>query len=83
VLLLLLNSLVKSGPHIATRDEPVLATCAAFGFAEVGQGIGNGATECVTCITFTGLKVGQGDLFDGAKRGGVRLLGRCPWLHVV
>jgi hypothetical protein len=72
VLLLLLNSLVKGSPHIPTRDEPVLATGPTFSFTEVGQGIGDGTTKGVTGITLGGLKVGQGDLFDGAKRGGVR-----------
>ena len=72
MLLLLLNSLVKGSPYIATRDEPVLAAGPTFGFAEIGQGIRDGTTECVTGITLGGLKVGQGNLLDRAKRGGVR-----------
>jgi hypothetical protein len=72
VLLLLLNSLMESSPYIATRDEAILATGTAFGFTEVSKGIGDGTTKGVTGITLGGLKVGQGDLFDGAKRGGVR-----------
>lgn len=83
MLLLLLNGLVKGSSYIAPRDEPVLAAGSAFRFTEVSQGIGDGTTECVTGIALGGLKVGEGNLFDGAKRGGARWLGRCPRMHVV
>ena len=83
MLLLLLNSLMESSPHISPRDQPILATGPTFRFAEVSQGIGDGTSECMGSITLGGLKVGQGYLFDGAKRVGVRWLGRCPRKHVV
>lgn len=78
------NSLVKGRPHVATGNEPVLAVCAAFGFAEVGKGIRDGGVKSGLSVALSGHEVGPSDVLDGATtRGRQRRVRRSVLAHTL
>jgi hypothetical protein len=78
------NGGVKGRPHVATGDEPILATRAALGFAEVGKGVRDGSVKSGLSVTVSSHEVGPCDVLDGTTtRGRQRRVRHSVWAHTL